>query len=291
MKRILAAVTSLAALLGVALVTLTFTAPAAEAATVPHATNGALVTKRLVAAIKALPRKPETPRGYARTKFKHWTDANHDCQSTRTEVLAQESRSRVTGHCTITRGSWRSYYDNKTVKVASNLDVDHMVPLKEAWDSGAKGWSANRRTAYANDLADKRTLVAVTASTNRSKGERDPGQWLPHYGRCRYVTEWTAVKIRWGLKLEWRERRALLKQASKCANTVIRVRRAVVSGGSGGTGTGTGSGGGGSTSGQTDPRFQYCYQATDHGYGPYVRGRDPEYAWYTDSDNDGRVCE
>lgn len=246
---------------------------------------GQQVRVRLHRAVKHLPVAHETRRGYDRDKFRHWVDANGDCQDTRDEVLAAESKVRVSG-CDIRRGTWVSYYDRVRVHDSSLLDIDHLVPLAEAWDSGARRWNAATRTRYANDLRDPRSLVAVTASANRSKSDQDPAEWMPEYGRCRYVREWVAVKIRWSLKVDRAEKRALRRRASHCANRVLRVRKAAV-----GTHRTTSGSTGGTTGGTTDPRFDYCYQAIAHGYGPYVKGRDPEYPWYTDSDHDGVVCE
>jgi hypothetical protein len=170
---------------------------------------------------------------------------------------------------------------------STGFDVDHMVALAEAWDSGAKRWTAGTRKRFANDLGDRRTLVAVSASANRSKSDRDPAEWLPARGQCRYVREWTAVKIRWSLQVDRAEKRALVRRAGNCRNVMVKVREATVrTGGGGGAGGGGGTGGGG-----TDPRFEYCYQAKEAGYGPYYQGQDEEYYWYTDADNDGAVCE
>src|SRR5664279_2725847 len=103
---------------------------------------------------------------YRRTYFKHWIDANRDCQDTRAEVLIAESRVTprftTTRHCIVATGKWYSYYDGATWTRASDVDIDHMVPLKEAWGSGARMWSANNRTRYANDLSFPASLVAVT---------------------------------------------------------------------------------------------------------------------------------
>lgn len=257
-------------------------------ATGPAAVGGELVTKRLHRAIDDLPMVAETRAGYDRARFSHWIDADADCQDTRDEVLAAESLVRVTT-CDVQRGKWLSYYDGVTTLTSSGFDVDHLVPLAEAWDSGARRWNAATRQRYANDLRDPRTLVAVTASSNRSKSDRDPAEWMPGLGGCRYVRQWVAVKIRWQLRVDGAEQRALRRAAAGCSNSRITVRRAVVRTGSSSTST---TGDGGSTgSGGVDPRFDTCTAATAAGYGPYVRGADTEYDWYTDADSDGVVCE
>lgn len=254
----------------------------ATSAVEPADAAGAVVRMRLHQAVKQLPLARETRAGYDRDRFRHWVDANSDCQDTRDEVLFAESLVAVSG-CDIQRGKWRSYYDGVVTRDSSSFDVDHMVPLAEAWDSGAKRWSADTRKRFANDLGDRRALVAVSASSNRSKSDRDPAEWLPAREKCRYVREWTAVKMRWSLKVDRAEKRALVRRATRCRNVVVRVRKAAIS-------TGTGGDGGG-TSGGTDPRFSYCYQAKEAGYGPYYQGKDEEYYWYTDGDSDGVVCE
>jgi hypothetical protein len=194
----------------------------------------AAVTVRLRAAVADLPVAAETRAGYARSKFPHWADADRDCQDTRSEVLRAESKRAVTGACRVATGKWVSYYDKATWMKASDVDIDHLVPLAEAWDSGAKAWNAATRKRFANDLGDRRTLVAVTDNVNQAKGDRDPAQWLPPKNRCRYVTEWVAVKIRWSLKVDRAEKRALTRQANGCTNTTITVTRARIVKGTGG---------------------------------------------------------
>lgn len=261
----------------------------ATVAAAPHATAaaGGTVTVRLYRAIDQLPVARETTHGYDRDLFHHWTDADGDCRDTRDEVLAAESLVTVTG-CDIQRGKWYSYYDGVTTTASTGFDIDHLVALAEAWHSGAKRWNAATRERFANDLRDPRSLVAVTASSNRSKSDRDPAEWMLPLGRCRYVRQWVAVKVRWHLKVDQAEKGALGSLASGCKNSTLTVTRAVIRLADSTT---TGGTGGGGTGGGLDPRFDYCYQATAAGYGPYYQGRDPEYDWYTDSDNDGVVCE
>jgi len=239
------------------------------------------VTVRLREAVRNLPVATETRAGYDRGKFNHWIDADGDCQDTRDEVLAIESLVTVDG-CDIQAGKWRSYYDGVVTRDSTNFDIDHLVALAEAWDSGAKRWTAGTRKRFANDLRDSRSLVAVSASSNRSKSDQDPAEWMPQLRQCKYITQWVAVKIRWRLKVDGAEKRFLAQQASGCRNVVINVRRALVR-------TGATSGGGGG--GTTDPQFSTCGEAIAHGYGPYYKGQDTEYGWYRDGDGDGVVCE
>ena len=160
-------------------------------------------------------------------KYRNCLFADGDSQQTRDEVLAAVPTTAVTG-CDITSGTWFSYYDRETWTRSSDVDIDHLVPLKESWDSGAKGWDSDTRTRYANDLGDRRSLVAVTDNVNQSKGDRDPAEWLPTYGRCRYVRQWAAVKIRWGLTVNRAEKRRLVTLASGCSDVVIKVSVATV---------------------------------------------------------------
>lgn len=182
---------------------------------------------RLRAAVSDLPVAGETRAGYAREKFRDWYDADGDCRDTRDEVLAQESRVAVAG-CDISTGRWFSYYDGRTWTSDDDVDIDHLVPLAEVWDSGAKRWTGGTRDRYANDLGDRRTLAAVTDSVNQSKGDQDVAEWLPEQGRCRYVREWVAVKTRWHLRVDRTEKRRLTALAGDCANSVLRVRAAAV---------------------------------------------------------------
>lgn len=255
----------------------------------PPPASAAVVKKRLVGLIKDLKVAREVRRGYDRSKFRHWVDADSDGCDARREVLYAEARVKpvIGSGCNLLGGVWRSYYDGVRTGDDSSFDVDHMVPLAEAWDSGARRWNADTRKRFANDLGDRRALVAVSASSNRSKSDSDPAEWLPRpMARCRYVREYAAVKTRWRLTVNLAEKRAMLRVARDCRNVVVRVRHARVVTRSTTSTTTSGGGGGG-----LDPRFDYCYQAKDAGYGPYYKGYDPEYDWYTDADSDGVVCE
>ena len=169
---------------------------------------------------------PEHPGGYDRTLFVHWIDADRDGCSTRDEVLIAESRTtpRIRKGCSVT-GSWRSAYDGLATTNPSRFDIDHVVPLKEAWDSGAWSWTPGRRQSYANDLGDWRSLRAVSAASNRAKSDKDPAQWLPPLAsfRCTYATEWVVVKVRWSLRIDTRERTALNRILTGCPARTVTV--------------------------------------------------------------------
>ena len=195
--------------------------------TASYAASGGEISARLRTAVTMLPLAAETRAGYDRDKFRHWTDADGDCQDTRDEVLQEESLVATSG-CDITEGEWWSYYDGVTTEDPSDFDIDHLVPLAESWDSGAKRWTRNTRERFANDLGDPRSLVAVTASANRSKSDRDPAEWMPVRAQCRYVREWVAVKLRWRLTVDEAERTFLVERVDSCKNRVLTVRRAKV---------------------------------------------------------------
>ncbi|MFF4554393.1 HNH endonuclease family protein [Streptomyces sp. NPDC001422] len=182
----------------------------------------------MAAAVDLLPTATESREGYQRTSFKHWIDADRDGCSTRTEVLIEESRVQPTiePRCKVTAGQWYSFYDGVTVTAPGGLDIDHMVPLAEAWDSGASAWSPERREAYANDLDAERSLVAVTARTNRSKADQDPAEWLPPLldARCTYVSDWVATKLRWSLTVDDREKVALAEIAAGCGLETVEYK-------------------------------------------------------------------
>jgi len=164
---------------------------------------------------------------YGRDLFKLWVDADGDGCDARAEVLIAESATDVTysSGCTVAGGSWTSYYDNVVWTVAGDVDIDHLVPLQEVWQSGATTWTAERREAYANDLGFEGTLVAVTDNLNSSKGSKDYAEWVPPEAdaQCRYAYEWIQVKTRWDLAVDSAEKGALATQVEACGDDGIGV--------------------------------------------------------------------
>ena len=173
------------------------------------------------ALLAELPVLADSAAPYDRDLFEHWIDADHDGCDTRREVLLAESPTvAFAPPCTIAAGSWTSWYDGATWTDPSDVDIDHLVPLQEAWRSGAWAWTPSQRRDFANDLDIDESLAAVTDSVNQSKGSRDPAQWLPPDAgvHCRYATEWVVVKHRWRLAVDPAEHAALTDLLATCGD-------------------------------------------------------------------------
>ena len=145
--------------------------------------------------------------GYDRTLFAEGLDVDGDGCTTRAEVLIRDTLvlPQVDPFgCQVVAGEWLSVYDRVTVTDPALLQVDHVVALDEAWDSGAWRWDGVRRADFANDLDDPRTLRAVTIATNAAKGSADPSNWLPPNEAqvCTYLSDWIAIKARWDLSID-----------------------------------------------------------------------------------------
>jgi hypothetical protein len=155
--------------------------------------------------------------GYSRDLFPHWITQSGTCD-TRDQVLKRDGTGvTVDSQCEPTAGRWYSVYDATWVNDDSSVDIDHIVPLAEAWKSGANTWSTSRRQQFANDLSISQ-LIAVSASSNRSKGDKDPSAWKPPNTsvHCIYAREWIWVKYTYGLALQSAEKTALQQMLSTC---------------------------------------------------------------------------
>ena len=113
--------------------------------------------------------------------------------------------------CRVMSGRWFDPYTDQTFTDPGDLEIDHMVPLAEAHRSGGDEWPPEQRLNYANDLFHVDTLIAVSTSANRSKGDRDPALWMPpNEGyHCEYVRKWVLVKATWGLRMDGTEQKAV----------------------------------------------------------------------------------
>jgi hypothetical protein len=160
---------------------------------------------------------PETHAStYNRDLFPTWITISGTCD-TREYVIKRDGTSVVTdSSCKSTSGHWSSAYDGVTTTDPSTFDIDHLVPLAEAWGSGAWAWTTAQRQALANDVT-RPQLIAVSAHSNRSKGDDDPAEWLPQSSyQCTYARAWVQVKHYYGLTVDSAEKSTLTSVLSGC---------------------------------------------------------------------------
>ena len=159
---------------------------------------------------------------YNRREWRHWIDVDRDCQDARQEALIAESLTGVVYEpgrtCRVESGDWLGAYTGERFSDPSELDVDHMVPLKNAHISGGWAWSRARKKEYANDLTYPNHLIAVQASANRQKGSKGPDEWRPARREywCQYAKDWTTIKENWKLTFTERETDALREMLLTC---------------------------------------------------------------------------
>ena len=166
---------------------------------------------------------------YSRNDWKHWNDTDKDCQDTRAEVLIEESLVPPTfkneERCRVISGLWEGPYTGQSFTEASDVDIDHLVPLKNAHLSGGWQWDEGRKEDYANSMAADYHLVAVENTANRAKGARGPEEWQPPDAtyHCRYARDWIAVKAAWGLTATATEWAALEEMLARCPQPVTLI--------------------------------------------------------------------
>ncbi len=184
----------------------------------------------LRAGARALPVAAENNVGYDRDRyFGRWLDANGDCQDTRAEVLVQESKIApnytTARRCTVANGRWVTTFDNRTHTSATTVQIDHLIPVHEAWGSGARAWTQARRIAFYNDLGYGPSLNAQTGTVNASKQASGPEQWMPPLNHCSYIAQWIAVKTRWGMTVDSTEKAALIAHADRCPPSSLTITK------------------------------------------------------------------
>ncbi|MEN9505375.1 MAG: hypothetical protein RI958_1301 [Actinomycetota bacterium] len=182
------------------------TPPVATTAAPPPTSPATGSGVRALDVLSFIPVTREQGAGYDRELFDHWITQPGGC-STREAVLIRDSLTPAQVDpfgCKVVEGDWSSSYDGAIWQYPSDVDIDHVVALKEAWDSGAWAWTEAQRRSFANDLSDTRTLRAVTDSVNQSKSDKDPSNWLPPLESewCRYLGDWVAIKARWQLSMD-----------------------------------------------------------------------------------------
>jgi hypothetical protein len=194
----------------------TGTGTSSESTTEPPAgttKSGADAGKQLA---KLTVAKAGSMAGYSREKFPHWKSTGSNCD-VRDSVLKRDGTKVKTSGCNVVAGTWKSRYDGVVLNSPTKVDIDHMVPLANAWRSGAAKWTTAQRESFANDLDDPQ-LVAVSATSNRSKGDQDPSTWKPKEAGawCAYAQDWIAVKTHWKLTVTTAEKTALDDMLEKC---------------------------------------------------------------------------
>jgi hypothetical protein len=162
---------------------------------------------------------PETSSsGYSRSLFPHWITISGACNTRETVLRRDGTNVAVNSSCAATGGNWSSPYDGRTWNDASDVDIDHVVPLSEAWRSGAASWSTDTRRGFANDLT-RPQLIAVTDDVNQAKGDKDPASWKPPLAsyHCTYSRMWIATKHHWNLTVQTSEKAALQNMLDTCS--------------------------------------------------------------------------
>lgn len=237
--------------------------------------------------------------GYARAEFgAAWLDVDRNGCDTRNDILARDLTQTTvkpgTNGCVVLTGRRDDPYTGRSIAFvrggASELDIDHVVALGNAWVSGAARWAYGRKVAFANDPLN---LLAVDSSANRQKGDGDAATWVPPDKgyRCSYVARQIGVKAKFGLTITPAEKEAMQRVLQACPQQSVPTgggvtesslrepapRQPAVPPVAGSPGL--------------DPRYSTCREAKAAGLGPYVRERDPEYAWYRDANANGVVCE
>lgn len=195
----------------------TTTTSAPPTTTVPPPPPPSSARDRL--AVLVVDDRPSPVGTYRREDWPHWSDTDRNGCDARQDALIAWSTVPATvnrsGTCRVVAGSWTSPYDGRTTNNPSDVDVDHLVPLENAFRAGGWTWTAAQRRLFANDPAG---LVVTSASSNRSKGSKTPDQWRPpdRLSWCAYADGWVSVKQNWSLTVTTSERDALGQMLDTC---------------------------------------------------------------------------
>ena len=200
--------------------TATVEAPTPVSTPTPIPTGAAPTTTLVITVAPITTGIPE----YSRSEWKHWEDHDGDCQNARHEVLIAESLVPVTyktdRKCRVETGRWFGAFTGTYFEDPGDVDVDHMVPLKNAHNSGGWAWGPAMKEEYANNLGDDHHLIAVQDNANQSKGARGPDEWMPEDESywCQYATDWTEIKYWWDLTMTEPEAEAVVDMLQRCEN-------------------------------------------------------------------------
>ncbi len=185
----------------------------------PTTTTTAAPSVRDRLAVLAVDDRPSPVGTYRRDDWPHWKDVDGNGCDARQDTLilwsttpAIVDRSRG---CKVLAGTWVSPYDGKVTASPADIQIDHMVPLAEAFRSGGWQWDAGRRRQFANDPIE---LVAASGSSNNAKSDSPPNEWRPPRVEswCAYADRWVTVKATYGLTVTTEERDALGQMLDTC---------------------------------------------------------------------------
>jgi len=166
-----------------------------------------------------------SPLPYHRSLYGGWMDVDDDCQNTRHEILIAESRTDAsldeTG-CFVIAGEWHDPYLDTLITDPGRIDIDHFIPLSEAYRSGSATWDDSTRYSFGNDLSENGMLIPVSFTANRSKGNRDPANWLPPDTtyHCQYIDRWVTLKKTWNLTMDYAERKTVMDIQNHCSSNI-----------------------------------------------------------------------
>ena len=169
---------------------------------------------------------PSSMAGYSRERFPHWSKANEfgwdppqaSCDVREAALIRDGENVEVGSGCKVSSGSWLDPYTAKTYTDPQEIDIDHVVPLAEAWRSGASSWDDERRERYANDPL---VLLSVEDNANQAKGDKGPEAWKPPNEQewCDYAQRWIQIKAEYGLSVDEQEKEALEQMLGTCAES------------------------------------------------------------------------
>ena len=188
------------------------------------ATNAQADTTDALTALNKLEVKGRAAQtGYTRSQFPHWSDPDRNGCDARNDILKRDLTNITfkagTRDCKVIAGQLLDPFSGKVITFSTTkvvIDIDHVVALSNAWQTGAAYFDKNTRLLIANDPIN---LLAVDAKLNRQKGDSDAATWLPPNKsfRCEYVARQVAVKSKYKLWVTEPEKVAITKILSSCA--------------------------------------------------------------------------
>lgn len=186
----------------------------------------------------ALPTNFNADAPYNRGDWYHWDNYERTCWNVREEVLSRDAlqdgtltmldSNKVrtddkTQACYVAGGIWIDPFTGEEFSNPEDLDIDHVIALSYANAAGGADWDSDKKRQFANNLSYNKHLLAVSASANRSKGDKGPGDWMPpnEEFHCEYVTIWTKIAAEWGLSVTAKDKRAIKSTLDECAKNPI----------------------------------------------------------------------